>query len=358
METSAVDWSMRGRAPGLIDWRTASQVGRSVAGSGPSLNSESRAAFREDMSGAVAAAEALVGEFTGLTAHGASSRAWVMGRGDWIDANFRSIERAIEPMLVSTLMAEKGGVPIGLRTKALGAQIGGLFGYVSRKVLGQFDPFLPPDDEGLIYFVGPNILEVEKRFALVPRDFRLWLALHEVTHRVQFSAADWLRGHILTMLDSYLQMTDLDPARIMENLRRVAQDVRGTAQWRTIGVMYALMTPPQREHFHRMQAMMSLVEGHASFVMNKVGDGRIASLDRLRSALAQRRSIGGLEKVFQQAIGFDHKIKQYGAGEVFVEHIVDRAGMEALNSAWLSPLNLPTPGEMSEPELWLSRVLG
>ena len=196
METSAVDWSMRGRAPGLIDWRSASQVGRSVAGAGPSSDAESRQLFREEMSAAVLSAESLVTGFTGLSVQGAPSRAWVMGRGDWIDANFRSLERAIEPMLLRTVTAEKGKLPGGLRTTALGAQIGGLFGYVSRKVLGQFDPFLPPDDEGLIYFVGPNILEVERRFALVPHDFRLWLALHEVTHRTQFTAVPWLHDHV------------------------------------------------------------------------------------------------------------------------------------------------------------------
>lgn len=358
METSAVDWSMRGRAPGLIDWRSASTVGRNVAGAGPSSDPASRELFRQEMSEAVATAEALVSEFTGLSVHGPTSRAWVMGRGDWIDANFRSLERSIEPMLVRTIaIAEKGRTSGGLRTKALGAQIGGLFGYVSRKVLGQFDPFLPPDDEGLIYFVGPNILDVETRSALDPHDFRLWLALHEVTHRVQFSEANWLRGHVLTMLDSYLQMTDLDPKRIMDSLRRVTEDVRGASHWRTIGVMYSLMTPPQREHFHKMQAMMSLIEGHATFVMNGVAEGRIETLDRMRVVLAQRRDTGGIERLFQQAIGFDHKIKQYGAGEAFVAHVVERAGMEGLNRAWRSPSNLPSADEMSEPDRWLARVL-
>jgi coenzyme F420 biosynthesis associated uncharacterized protein len=349
---------MKGRSPGLVDWRSASTVGRNVAGAGPSSDHVSRELFRQEMSEAVATAESLVSEFTGLSMHGPTSRAWVMGRGDWIDANLRSLERSIEPMLVRTIAAaEKGRPPGGLRTKALGAQIGGLFGYLSRKVLGQFDPFLPPDDEGLIYFVGPNILDAEQRFALAEHDFRLWLALHEVTHRVQFSEANWLRGHVLTMLDSYLKMTDLDPRRIVEDLRRVAEDVRGASQWRTIGVVYALMTPPQREQFHRMQAMMSLIEGHATFTMNKVADGRIATLDRMRVALAQRRGIGGFERVFQQAIGFDHKIKQYGVGEAFVAHVVERAGMEGLNRAWLSPSYLPSADEMSEPDLWLARVL-
>jgi putative hydrolase len=95
--------------------------------------------------------------------------------------------------------------------KAVGAQAGAILGYVSRRVLGQFDVFLPPDDEGLIYFVGPNLIEVERRYSLVPTDFRLWVAIHEVTHRVQFSAAPWLRGFLGGMVDEYLETVSLDP---------------------------------------------------------------------------------------------------------------------------------------------------
>jgi coenzyme F420 biosynthesis associated uncharacterized protein len=222
--------------------------------------------------------------------------------------------------------------------------------------MGQFDPFLPPDDEGLIYFVGPNILEAEKRFDFVPEDFRLWLALHEVTHRVQFSHANWLRGHVLTMIDSYLQMTDLDPKRIGDNLKRLVADVRGGGQLRSAGLMFAVMTPEQRAMFLRMQATMSLIEGHASYVMNTAGGDHIPSVDRMRQSLEARRRVGGVERIFQQTIGFDHKIKQYGDGEAFVTAVVQHAGMEAFNRVWLTPANLPTADEMADPPRWLARV--
>ena len=360
METSAVDWSMRDRAPGLIDWRSASRVARTVAGAGPTGSPEDREALRESLSSAVVSVEGLVRDLTGMSSGRTSPRAWVMGRGDWVDANMRSIERAIEPMLVRTVEAHGGSGAADarkLRNKALGAQIGALFGYVSRKVMGQFDPFLPPDDEGLIYFVGPNVLDAEQRFALDTEDFRRWIALHEVAHKVQFSHADWLRGHVLTSVDTYIQMTQLDAKRIAENLGRLIGEVRGGAQLKTLGVIYALMTPEQRAVFLRMQATMALVEGHASYVMNATSErAGIGTLAQMRRMLASRRSVGSLEKTFQQVIGFDQKIRQYGTGEAFVAHVVGRAGMEVFNRVWSSPTTFPSTEEIAEPGLWLARV--
>ena len=110
-----------------------------------------------------------------------------MARSEWIRANLNGLQRLLEP-LAERMLAERRTGP-SYKRKAMGAQAGALFGYVARRVLGQYDVFLPPDDEGLLYFVGPNVAEVERRFSLPPRDFRLWIAIHEVTHRVQFGAA-------------------------------------------------------------------------------------------------------------------------------------------------------------------------
>lgn len=356
MEQSQVDWSMRDRAPGLVDWKTASSIGRNLAGSGPTLTPDERAALRRDVAVSVDESTDLVVACTGLSRAAVPARAWTMSRGEWIDANMRSLERAIEPMVVRTIAAQGVARPGAVRSRTLAAQVGGLFGYVSRKVLGQYDPFLPPDDEGLIYVVGPNVAEAEQRMGLDRADFRMWLALHEVTHRVQFAAAPWLRGHILTSIDSYLSMTQLDLRRALDNMRRAAGELRDGGEVRTLGVIYALMTDEQRTLFHRMQATMSLIEGHASYVMNAVGAERLATFERLRTALHERRRVGNLERTFQQAIGFDHKVKQYGTGERFVDEVVRLAGMDAFNVVWVTPGNLPTGEEIAEPARWLARV--
>jgi putative hydrolase len=122
--------------------------------------------------------------------------------------------------------------------------------------------------------------------------------------------------------------------------------------------MFLLLSPEQREMFLRMQGMMSLLEGHASFVMNEVARGEVADVERMRRSLSARRRASSLERSFQKAIGFDQKIRQYDAGERFVRTIVDRAGMGTFNLVWRSVADLPSLDEIGEPERWLARVGG
>ncbi len=147
-----LDWSLGSQAARLADWDAALRTGRTVSGSGPKVSHPDRAVIREQLSQHVAQAEGLVAGFTGLQIAGFRSRAWVMGRGDWVRQNLKGLQRVLEPL--AQRIAEKR--PEAMTDKrtfsrtALGLQIGGLLGYVSRRVLGQVDIFLPPDDDGLI----------------------------------------------------------------------------------------------------------------------------------------------------------------------------------------------------------------
>jgi coenzyme F420 biosynthesis associated uncharacterized protein len=279
-----------------------------------------------------------------------------MSRGEWVSANLSALQRLLEPLAAK--LVPEGARRSELRRKALGAQVGGLLGYVSRKVLGQYDVFLPPDDEGLLYFVGPNVVEAERRFALPPRDFRLWIAIHEVTHRVQFGATPWLKPYLRRHIDRYLDTVQVDSREMLAQLKRAAEEIRGGADWRGAQGILLLMNDDQRALFARMQAVMSLLEGHASFVMNRVADGRVEDLDRMRRSLRERRRSTGMEKGFQRAIGFETKIAQYDAGERFVRRIVDAAGMDAFNRIWEREEHLPAMHEIAEPARWVSRVVG
>jgi coenzyme F420 biosynthesis associated uncharacterized protein len=348
---------MGSAAPRLADWRAAAQVGRRVAGPGFPVPAVERARLREDLSELVPHAESLILGFTGLSLDGSRSRPWVMSRGEWIDQNLQALQRLLEP-LAARMLAPRASRS-ELRRKALGAQVGLLLGYVSRKVLGQYDVFVPPDDEGTLYFVGPNVAEMERRFRLPPRDFRLWIALHETCHRVQFGAAPWLRAHLQRLVDEYFDTISLDGKELLRQLRRGIEEARtGAIEWRGVGILFLLMSPEQRDLFGRMQALMSLLEGHASYVMNVVAAGRVHDLERMRRALKERRRAPGLERAFQQAIGFESKIRQYGSGERFVRETVELAGMEGFNRVWSGPANLPTLAEVSSPARWVERVAG
>jgi coenzyme F420 biosynthesis associated uncharacterized protein len=341
----------------LIDWRTARAVGEQIAGKGTSLSPVERATLVEDFGEVVPEAESLVREFTGLSAGEYRARPWVMTRAQWLSANLRGFERILGPFAEKVVSNRPDGALAGVRRNVLAAQVGGLLGYLGHRVLGQYDLFLPADDEGLIYFVGPNVAGVENKFGFPRRDFRLWLSLHEVAHRLQFGGAPWLRGYLMGLMDTYLNTVEIDPGWLTQSLKRAIDEVRsGRAEYRGLGWIFLLMTPEQRQMVRQMQAMMSLLEGHGNFIMDQVSHGRVESAEVFRQTLHERRTKAGVEKAFQKAIGFDVKVRQYAQGERFVADVVRSAGMEVFNRVWGGPASLPTLEEIGQPEHWVARV--
>jgi coenzyme F420 biosynthesis associated uncharacterized protein len=341
----------------LVDWRTASLVGARVAGVGPPLSAVQRARLAEDFAELVPQAESMVAAFTHLDPGDRRARPWVMTRQEWVGANLRAFERVLEPFARKVLPGQPEGALAQIRRHTLGTQIGGLLGYVGHKVLGQYDLFAPPDDEGVLYFIGANVAGVERKFGFSERDFRLWVSLLEAAHRVQFAGVPWLRGHLSSLVDSYLSSVEVDPKQLMQSLKRAVEEVRsGDTEWRGWGWIFLLMSPEQRDMFKRMQAVMSLLEGHGNFVMDSVARKRIKGVDTFKRRLHERRHRPGFEKAFQKAIGFDTKVRQYDMGERFVALAVERVGMGGFNRVWERPSNLPTLEEIGRPEAWLTRV--
>ncbi|HEX8099746.1 MAG TPA: zinc-dependent metalloprotease [Actinomycetota bacterium] len=341
----------------LIDWRTAKTVGEQVAGKGIPISPIEQRRLVEDFEDVVPEAERLVRSYTNLDPGPPATRGWVMSRGQWVEANLRGFERILEPLAQKFVAQRSDGMATALRRRVLAAQMGGLLGYLGHRVLGQYDVFRPADDDGLLYFVAPNVAGVEKKFGFETRDFRLWLALHEVTHRFQFGAAEWLRGYLLRLVDSYLDTVELDPGWLLQAARRAVADiVAGRRDHRSFGWVFLLMTPEQREMIRQMQALMSLLEGHANHVMDSVASDRIPDAALFRQTLQERRHRTGAEGAFQKAIGFDVKVRQYDIGERFVGEVVQTAGMDAFNRAWERPENLPTMDEVARPADWVGRV--
>lgn len=349
--------SMTLAAERLVDWRLAASAGARVAGSGPLLTAIQRAKLGEDFAELVPEAESLVARFTLMEPGERRARAWAMTRNEWLGANIRAFEHVLEPFAQRVLDFTGDTALREVRRKTLGVQIGALLGYLSHKVLGQYDLFAPPDDEGVLYFVGPNVVGVERRFGFDERDFRLWLSLHEAAHRVQFAGVPWLRGYLSSLVDAYLGSMDIDPRQLLLRLRRAVEEVRGGgAEWRGLGWLFLMMSPEQRGLFLRMQAVMSLLEGHGNFVMDAVAQGRIPDVATFKRRLQERRNKGGMEKAFQRAIGFDSKVRQYDTGERFVATVVERVGMSGFNRVWQQESNLPTLEEIGRPEDWVARV--
>lgn len=341
----------------LADWGTARQVGDRLAGPGPALSPVQRAHLREDFAEVVPEAERLVADHMGLMPNGYPSRPWVMNRPEWLRANIRGFQGLLEPVAAKVASGRPNSALTGVRRTVLGAEVGALVGYLGRRVLGQYDLFLPPDDDGLIYFVGPNIVGVERKFGFPERDFRLWISLHEVAHRLQFGGVTWLRSHVTGLVNTYLSSLDLDTRELTRRLRRAVEEVRsGTVEWRGFGWLFLLMDTDQRRMFRELQSLMTLLEGHANFAMNSAGRGSVRGIDTFRRTLRERRRGSAPDRMVQRAIGFDAKVRQYDAGEWFVASVIERVGMERFNRVWDGPHCIPTTEEIVHPEAWIARV--
>ena len=200
-------------------------------------------------------------------------------------------------------------------------------------------------------------MAIERELLVEPSDFRLWVCLHEETHRVQFAAVPWLRDYLTDQVAQVVDSADLDPAVLAQMLRNAVQRiVEGLSSNGEISIVDLVQTPAQREIVDRITAVMSLLEGHADVVMDSVGPEVIPTVAAIRDKFTVRRQGQGFDKVIRKLLGLDAKMRQYRDGAAFCKTVIGRVGMDGLNKVWTSPNTLPTRAEIVDPELWLARV--
>jgi coenzyme F420 biosynthesis associated uncharacterized protein len=347
-----------------VDWGLAERVARRFAGSEPFASSYHASSLVPDFTELTVEAEELVAAETGLRSLAGPARARVVDRGDWIRANLASFERLIRPLLtkMEQQTGGKGGLPVAMASKLAGAQVGTLLGWMSGRVLGQYDLLViddeVPEAQDLVYYIGPNLLSLEKRFGFPPREFRLWIALHECTHRAQFTGVPWMREYFLGLVREAVSMVDPDPNRVLETLKGALSTVRGGRRaMEDGGLVHLLATPEQRTVLNRIGGLMSLLEGHGDVTMDRAATGRVPSAERFSRVLRERRrSAGGFAKVLQRLLGIEAKLAQYEAGERFIAAVEASNGRGAIDRCWAHPEDLPTLDEIRAPEQWLARM--
>ena len=350
--------------PEPVDWELAERVARRFAGREPIAASYLGGSLHSDFSAVTTQAEELVAGFTGLHAPGTAS-ACVLDRPQWVHANVASMRRMLHPLTarVGERMARSPVAPIGRRVA--GTEMGVLLGFMAQRVLGQYDLLVPDeahaamttDGSGAVYYVGANILSLEKRYAFRPRDFRLWIAIHEVTHRAQFTAIPWMKQYFLSLVEQALAIVDPDPGRLVQAMVRAADELRKGRNPLDEGGLVALFaSQQQRGVLAQVQALMSLLEGHGNSVMNALGRAHVAGQERMARVLQARRRSRGVAGILYKLLGFESKLRQYEVGETFVAAVERAGGSRAIDAAWRGPEYLPTIDELTQPADWLSRV--
>ncbi|HEU4513513.1 MAG TPA: zinc-dependent metalloprotease [Nocardioidaceae bacterium] len=349
----------------MIDWDLAVLAASKMSGPGPMVSrAEAEAAVAELRAGAHRST-GLVREYTGLVAEERTAPILIVDRPGWIQANVDGFATILSP-LIDKMRAKRGApspMAEAVGSRVTGLELGGLLGFMSTKVLGQFDPFHAPagsDTAGRLLLVAPNIVHVENELEVDPTDFRLWVCLHEETHRVQFTAVPWMRDHIHGEIAALIDSVEVDPGKLAgmlgEGVKRIGDLLRGDDE---VSILDLVQTPEQKVVLDRITAVMSLLEGHADVVMDGVGPEVIPSVDHIRGKFNQRRrSATGLDKIIRKLLGFDAKMAQYRNGAAFVRGAVAEVGMEGFNKVWVSPENLPSRDEIGNPSAWVRRVHG
>jgi coenzyme F420 biosynthesis associated uncharacterized protein len=348
--------------PDPVAWNLAERVAVRVAGREPFAESYHWGSLQPDFDELTAEAEDLVAAATGLRSLAGPARARVVDRAGWIRANIASSRRLLRPLTerFAARLAAGPAAPVG--RAVTGFEVGAMLGWMSTRVLGQYDLLVVesehPEDQDVVYYVGTNVLALEKRYAFPPREFRLWLALHEVTHRAQFTGVPWMREHFLSLVERTLAAVDPDPRRFLAAMRRAAEELRAGRNPLDEGGIVALVAgPEQRELLAQLQGLMSLLEGHGDVAMNRAGADRIPSAARFQRVLRQRRATTGpLARQVQKLVGIEAKLRQYELGERFVAEVEAAGGRELFDRVWEAPWYLPNLEEVREPRRWIERV--
>jgi coenzyme F420 biosynthesis associated uncharacterized protein len=340
----------------VIDWKTAERIAGMVSG-----GAEPGGRLPGDLAAIARDSGERVTAYTQLVPTTTLPLPEAVSRAEWITANLRTMKPILDPL--SGKLAEGTG-PLGAPVRLAGglvlaAQVGALTGYLSQRVLGQYDlGLLDPTITPRLLFVAPNLNAAASRLEADREELLRWVAFHEVTHAVQFSSVPWLRAHLGGLLKEILDgLTVKVDAKGLFALpdRAGVRDL--AAAIRNADLVSLVVGPERRAVIDRVQATMAVIEGHAEHVMDAVGADVLPHQARLRDAMERRRETRSpVMRIFEKLLGMDLKMRQYRDGKRFCDAVVEAGGLPALNRVWSAPEALPTLAELADPAGWLKRT--
>lgn len=355
--------------PSPVDWGRAEQVAGLIAARRPAP-SGGLAGWDPPME----LIEQQIEDVTGLRSAAGTATAELIDRPTWIHANIQSFKSLLEPVLDKlNERRPSGGTANALSSvsrQITGAQLGTLLGWMSTRVLGQYDVLVGRDgpadagseairkSDGAVYLVAPNLASIEDKFGFDPVTFRTWVLVHELTHRAQFTGVPWMRGYFTDMVDEALRAVDPDPQALLAALKDAMRNrVEARQHVRDSGVAGLIASPEQRQVIARIGGLMSLLEGHGDVTMTRAAGELVPDAARFARVLAERRRRGNpMSRLVLRLTGMEGKLNQYAAGERFIQALEAVGGPRAVDTCWTSPDHLPSLDEIRTPALWLQRM--
>src|SRR5918992_2088102 len=342
----------------MVEWSLARRIARLAAGTDEPVD------LGVDVRALCADMELHVAACTRLELAAPAPRAELLGRGEWADMNLASFEQLLEPVTerLDQRLSFAGPLAGALRMGAgatIAAEVGLVMGYVSQRVLGQYElSLLSAEVAPRLVFVAPNLDKAVRELGVDRDSFFGWIAIHELTHVFQFQGVPWLRDHVGALIREYMDTVDLRIERGNAGALPSLPDLSELVEaFREGGLAALVQTGEQRELMARLNAAMAVIEGYSEHVMDALGRRLLPAYDGLREAMdRRRRSRSAPQRIIERLLGFELKLRQYELGRGFCEAVAEREGMEGLNRAWASPEALPGPAELEQPDHWLERI--
>lgn len=373
--------------PSLINWDLAASTAATMTGPGPAMSGREISQAVDNLHLMAERSVEYVHQISKLEAAKdlRDSEVLVVDRASWAKANTQSFAVMMDPVLnaLAAKQAQKqaqkrptnapgSATSARIGATVTGTQLGAALAFLSGKVLGQYDPFsalapnaTPAAPGGRLLLVAPNIIHIERELKVDPSDFRLWVALHEQTHRVQFAAAPWLRHHMMAQIEQLGELlvgnSDSMGERLGDALKSIGKKDKNKDSQNDAGapggVLDLLQDSDQKAALSHLTAVMSLLEGHANVVMDGVDQSIVPTVKTIRQRFNGRgKDRGAIEKFIRHLMGLDAKMRQYSDGAKFVRETVSLVGMDGFNTVWAQEENLPTEVEIHNARQWVDRM--
>src|SRR3954453_13071273 len=342
----------------MVDWSLARRVA-ALAGA-----TEGSTEIGVDLAASAERLEPEVVRYTGLTPQGDVPPAEPVDRAGWAEANLTTFSHLLEPIAerMSERLGRAGPLAGPLRMGAgatIAAEAGLVIGYMSQRVLGQFElSLIQPEAPTRLLFVAPNLRKAIAELDAEAEPFLDWIVLHELTHVMQFTGVPWLRGHLGGLLKAYLDTVDVQINTGAAGGLPSMPDIQGLVdRFREGGLVALIQSREQRELMDQLQPVVEVIEGYSEHVMDALAASLVPGYEKLRDAMERRRrSRSAPERLLQKLLGLDMKMRQYEQGKAFCDAVVEQVGIEGLNAVWRSPEDMPTPAELDDPGAWVRRT--
>lgn len=315
-----------------------------------------------------------VREATGLGAE-LPARVETVGRGRWAADTLEGLAPVLTTLAERLAAAggeqrpDEGTQPPGqpdlssmmtaMAPVLLGVQAGFMVGHLASRTLGRYEVPLPLAQAPGVCLVVPNISEFERDWELPGDELRFYVALHETVHAALLSVP-WVQGRMLRLAEEYVSAFDVDPRRIEEQLGDVDPTDPSSLE-SALGdpadFLASVRPAHQEEALGHLTATISLLEGYADFVLDRIGRRLITEFDRIREASHRHRvERGEAEKFLEALLGVGVGRDDYERAARFCAGVAERVGDEGLRRLWESERRWPTGPELEAPGLWLERI--